>query len=103
MRAYRSSEPYDAGSPKRRCSDGSPPLTMFSSSRPSEIRWYVEAIWAASVGWMEPGRKATRNFSRSVSRMSAAVVNHASSHHVPVGVSVPENPSSSAVRATCDR
>ena len=52
---------------------------------------------------MEPGRNATRNFSRSVSRISADVVSQASSHHVPVGVSTPEKPSSSAVRATWAR
>ena len=67
------------------------------------MRWYVEAIWAASVGLREPGRNATRNFSRSVSRSSAAVVSQASSHQVPVGVSAPSKPSSSAVRATWAR
>ena len=76
---------------------------MLSSSRPPEMRWYVDAICAASVGWTEPGRKATRNFSRSVSRISAAVVSQASSHHVPVGVRTPVKPSCSAVRATWAR
>jgi len=67
-----------------------------SSSLPREIRWYVAAIWAASVGVISPGRNATRNFSRDVCAISAAVVSHASSHHVPVGVSTPAKPSCSA-------
>jgi hypothetical protein len=47
-----------------------------------------------------PGRNATRNFSRVVSRISAAVEIHDSSHHVPVGVSTASKPSCSAVRGT---
>ena len=62
---------------------------MLISSRLSEIRWYVAAFWAASVGESEFGRKATRNFRRFVSRSRAAVTSHESSHHVPVGVSTP--------------
>ena len=63
----------------------------------------MAAFWAASVGVIEFGRKATRNFSRSVSLISAAVISHESSHQVPVGVSTPVNPSVSAARATCAR
>ena len=62
---------------------------MFSSTRPSENRCNVAVCWAASVGGTNPGRKATRNFSLSVSASSADAVNHASSHQVPVGVSTP--------------
>lgn len=50
---------------------------------------------------MKPGRKATRNFSRSVSRASAAQVSQASSHQVPVGVSTASKPTSSAALAIC--
>ena len=56
----------------------------------------MAAIWAASVGDTSPGRNATRNFSRSVWLISAAVTSHASSHQVPVGVSTASNPSCSA-------
>lgn len=63
----------------------------------------MAAIWAASVGEITPGRNATRNFSLVVSRISAAVVSHASSHHVPVGVSTPSKPSCSADLAICAR
>ena len=59
---------------------------MLIISRPSEIRWYAAAICAASTGLITPGRNATRNFSRDVSRSSAAVVSQASSQNVPVGV-----------------
>ena len=59
----------------------------------------VAAIWAASVGEVIPGRKATRNLSRSDSGASIAVVSHASSHQVPVGVNAPVNPRWSAARA----
>ena len=52
---------------------------------------------------MKPGRKATRNFSRSVSRVSAAVTSQASSHQVPVGVRTASKPSCSAERAICAR
>ena len=76
---------------------------MLSMSRPPEMRWYAAAIWAARTGLMTPGRKATRNFSVDVSRSSAAVVSHASSQNVPVGVSAPVNPARSAVRATSAR
>ena len=41
---------------------------------------------------MKPGRKATRNFSRVVTWVSAAVVIQASSHQVPVGVSTASKP-----------
>ena len=99
--AYRSS--FGAVSPNRACSRGSPPVTMLSISRPSEIRWYAAAICAASTGLITPGRNATRNFSRDVSRSSAAVVSQASSQNVPVGVSTPSNPTFSAVRATSAR
>jgi hypothetical protein len=78
-------------------------VTTFSSNLPREMRWYVEAICAASVGDSTPGRNATRNLRRDVSPINAAVVSHASSHHVPVGVSTPVNPTCSAVRAICAR
>jgi len=52
---------------------------------------------------MKPGRNATRNFSRSVWLISAAVVSHASSHQVPVGVRTPVKPSCSAERAIWPR
>ena len=66
--------------------------------------WAFEAaIWAASSGEVSPGRKATRNFSRSETGASIAVLSHASSHHAPVGVSAASNPLSSAARATCVR
>ena len=68
-----------------------------------DTRWNVAAICAASVGDSSPGRKATRNFSRCVTCVSAAVAIHASSHHVPVGVSAPSKPSCSAERAICPR
>ena len=48
---------------------------------------------------MALGRKATRNFSRVVSASRADVTIHESSHHVPVGVSTPVKPRSSAARA----
>ena len=63
----------------------------------------MAAIWAARVGEISPGRKATRNFSREVSPISAAVASQASSHQVPVGVSTAANPSCSADLATCPR
>ena len=72
---------------------------MLSSSRPPETRWNVAACWAASVGAIAFGRKATRNFSRRVSASSAEVTIHESSHHVPVGVRTPVKPRSSAARA----
>jgi hypothetical protein len=59
----------------------------------------VAAIWAASVGETRPGRNATRNFSRWVWLISAAVTSQASSHQVPVGVSTASKPSCSAERA----
>ncbi len=59
----------------------------------------MAAIWAARVGEVSPGRNATRNFSRCVWPISAAVASQASSHQVPVGVSTPVNPSCSADRA----
>ncbi len=67
------------------------------------IRWYVDAIWAASTGEITPGRNATRNFSRSVCWASATVVSQASSHHVPVGVSTASKPSCSAALAIWTR
>ena len=39
-----------------------------------------------------PGRNATRNFSRSETWLSIAVVTHASSHQAPVGVSAASKP-----------
>ena len=101
MRAYRSA--WLRWSPNRRCSLGSPPVTTFSSRRPPEMRWNAAAICADRVGLVTPGRNATRNLSRRVSRISAEVTNQASSHQVPVGVSTPSNPSWSAVRATLAR
>ncbi|AJK81339.1 hypothetical protein AFC81_02470 [Mycobacterium avium subsp. paratuberculosis] len=71
-------------------------MTTFSSSRPCECRWKVPAICEASVGLNSPGRNATRNFSVSVDSTSIAVVNHASSHHNPVGVRTASKPLSSA-------
>lgn len=97
MRRYRAS--LSRKSPYARCSWLSPPVTTLRSSRPPLWRWKVDAIWAASVGETKPGRKATRNFSRSVCRLTMAVVSHASSHHAPVGVSAPTKPRSSAARA----
>ncbi len=47
-----------------------------------------------------PGRKATRNLSRSVVWVSIAVVSHASSHQAPVGVRAASKPLSSAARET---
>lgn len=64
-----------------------------------DCRWKVDAICAARVGETKPGRKATRNFSRSVCWLTIAVVSHASSHQAPVGVSAPTKPRSSAARA----
>ena len=69
----------------RRCSWLSPPVTTLSSSRPPVRNWKVPAICAARVGEVSPGRKATRNFSRSVRWLSIAVVIQASSHQAPVG------------------
>ena len=43
------------------------------------MRWYVAAFWAASVGEIESGRNATRNFEPLVSPSSAAVTSQASS------------------------
>lgn len=70
---------------------------------PSECRWKVAAIWAVRVGETKPGRKATMNLRRSVSRASMAVVTQASSHQAPVGVSAPSKPSCSAAAVTCVR
>jgi hypothetical protein len=78
-------------------------LTTLSSSRPPDTRWKVAAICAASVGEIVSGRNATMNLSLLVSEASAAVVIHASSHQVPVGVSTDSNPSRSAARATSAR
>ena len=69
--AYRSA--FGAVSPNLACSRGSPPVTMLIINRPLEIRWYAAAICAASTGLITPGRNATRNFSRDVSRSRAAV------------------------------
>jgi hypothetical protein len=55
------------------------------------------------VGEISPGRKATRNFSRSVTSVSMAVASQASSHQAPVGVSAPSKPSCSALRAIWPR
>ena len=63
----------------------------------------MAAIWAARVGEISPGRKATRNFSLLVCVLGAAVASQASSHPVPVGVSTAANPSCSAALATCPR
>lgn len=71
--------------------------------RPPVCRWYVEAIWAAKVGERKPGRKATRNFSRSVCWLTIAVVSQASSHQAPVGVRAPSKPRCSAARAIWER
>ena len=76
---------------------------MFTSRRPSESRWYVDAICAASVGDSSAGRNATRNFTRRVSGISDAVASHASSQPVPHGVSMPSKPSASHATATCAR
>ena len=54
------------------------------------------AIWAASVGLSNPGRRATRNLSVSVVSSIIAVVSHASSHHAPVGVRTASKPFVSA-------
>ena len=78
-------------------------MTTFSSSRPRDWRWKVDAICAASVGLIWPGRNATRNFSRSVTSVSIAQVSQASSHQAPVGVSAPSKPSCSALRAIWPR
>ena len=69
-------------------------------SRPCECRWNVAACCAARVGERNPGRKATRNFNRSVRPTSIAVVSQASSHHRPVGVSAAVKPTCSAACAT---
>ena len=58
----------------------------------ADTRWKEAAICAASVGEISPGRNATRNFSRFVTWVSAAVVTHASSHQEPVGVSAASKP-----------
>ena len=63
----------------------------------------MAAICAASVGEMRPGRKATRNFSRSVTSVSMPVASHASSHHAPAGVRAASKPSCSALRAIWPR
>ena len=68
-----------------------------------EWRWNVAAICADSVGEIRPGRNATRNFSRSVTSVSIAVVSQASSHQAPVGVSAASKPSCSALRAIWPR
>ena len=60
----------------------------------------MPAIWAARNGAVSPGRKATRNFSRSETWLSIAVESQASSHQAPVGVSAASKPMSSAPRAT---
>ena len=73
---------------------------MLSINRPPDRRWKVAACWAASVGVIAPGPNATTNRSRDVVGMSAAHVIHASSHHVPVGVSTERKPQLSATRAT---
>ena len=78
-------------------------MTTLSSSRPPDSRWNVDAICAARVGEIRPGRNATRNFSRSVTSVSIAVVSQASSHQAPVGVSAPTKPSCSALRAIWPR
>ena len=65
--------------------------------------WKVAAICAARVGEVRPGRKATRNLSRSDSGASIAVASHASSHQAPVGVSAASKPSCSALRAIWPR
>jgi hypothetical protein len=70
-----------------------------SSSRPPDTRWKVAAIWAARVGEVNPGRKATRKRKRSVTWLGAAVITHASSHQLLVGVSAASKPSCSAERA----
>lgn len=78
-------------------------VTTLSSSRPGACAENVAAICAASVGLIRPGRKATRNASRSDSRASIAAVSQASSHHAPVGMSAPVKPNSSAARTIEDR
>ena len=65
--------------------------------------WKVAAICAARVGEIRPGRNATRNFSRSETRLSIAVDSQASSHQAPVGVSAASKPSCSALRAIWPR
>ena len=63
----------------------------------------MPAICAARNGEVRPGRKATRNFSRSERLLSMAVETQASSHQAPVGVSAASKPSCSALRATWPR
>lgn len=78
-------------------------MTTLSNSLPPDMFWKVVAIWAASVGEVSPGRKATRNLSLSDTPASIAVLTQASSHQAPVGVSAASKPSCSALRAICPR
>ncbi len=76
---------------------------MLSSSRLPVSRWKVAAWWAAHVGWIVAGRKATMKRSRRARAESAAHSTHASSQPAPVGVSAPVKPACSAARATSPR
>lgn len=60
----------------------------------------MAAICAANGGAITPGRKATRNLSRVVCGIRAAVVSQESSQSLPVGVNTASNPADSAARAT---
>ena len=62
-----------------------------------------EILAMASVADDGEGNVENTRDNRSVTSVSIAVDNHASSHHAPVGVSAPTKPSCSALRAICPR
>ena len=93
-RRARSARPWRGSRRSAAARSSSPPTTTFSSSRPPETRWYVAAICAASVGReAAPGRNATRNFSRSVTWVSAGGESPTRPRtSEPVGVSAASKP-----------
>jgi len=79
---------------------GCPPVTTLRSSRPPLIRSSVAAIRAATGGFTNPGRNATRKRIEVVRWARVAAMIQASWQPSPVGTSIPSNPADSAARAT---